>query len=315
MVFRILSEPRYDQAFGVGFSGTAVSNEKKIRLTAADELRRPDRFLPSARVRLYLADHGGDILLHKAAKKAFDELGLKGKDVLIVSGIGCWGKADDYINSNALHVTHGRALSFATGAKAANPELTVVALMGDGDGATIGGNHLIHTARRNMDITAVIVNNLNYGMTGGQYSATTPSGAFTSTSIGGNPERGFDLCDLLTAAGANYVARETVANGQVLKNRIKAGIGKKGFSVIEAMSPCTTLFGPKNKMKEPVAMLKQLKEKGLSRAKFDAMEHAAEQGFFVVGVHTDKNADDFSTRYEAARARIVGGKGGGHGEV
>ena len=132
---------------------------------------------------MWCAGCGNGIVLN-ALLCAMDELELKKENVLVVTGIGCWGKADDYIAANALHVTHGRALAFATGAKAANPELNVIVLMGDGDGTTIGGNHLIHTARRNMDLTAIIVNNLNYGMTGGQYSATTPSGAITSTSIG-----------------------------------------------------------------------------------------------------------------------------------
>jgi 2-oxoglutarate ferredoxin oxidoreductase subunit beta len=191
--------------------------------------------------------------------------------------------------------------------------LNVVALMGDGDGATIGGNHLIHSARRNMDLTAIIVNNYNYGMTGGQYSATTPAGAFTSTSIGGNPERSFDLAGLLVAAGANYFARETVAQGQLLKKRIKKAITKKGFSVVEAISPCTTLFGPKNKMKDPVTMLRQLKEKGISQTKFKAMENAGEQGFFPTGEFADRDDADFSARYEEARARIMSRKGGGNG--
>lgn len=182
--------------------------------------------------------------------------------------------------------------------------------MGDGDGTTIGGNHLIHTARRNMDLTAIIVNNLNYGMTGGQYSATTPNGAITSTSVGGNPERGFDVCDLVRAAGANFVARESVTSGMRLKNRIVAGIQKKGFSLIEAMSPCSTLFGPRNKMKQPVDMLRNLKEKAVSQAKFDSIENAADLGYFVTGVIADKDVHDFNTRYEAERAVITAAKGG-----
>ena len=113
--------------------------------------------------------------------RAFEELEYEPNQVVVVTGIGCWGKADNYLLTSALHVTHGRALAYATGVKAANPDLHVVALMGDGDGATIGGNHLIHSARRNMDLTAVIVNNFNYGMTGGQQSAMTPAGRITST--------------------------------------------------------------------------------------------------------------------------------------
>jgi len=257
---------------------------------------------------MWCAGCGNGIVLN-ALLCAMDELNLKKEDVLVVTGIGCWGKADDYISANALHTTHGRALTFATGAKAANPNLHVIVLMGDGDGTTIGGNHLIHTARRNMDLTAIIVNNLNYGMTGGQYSATTPNGAITSTSVGGNPERGFDVCDLVRAAGANFVARESVTSGMRLKNRIVAGIQKK-FSLIEAMSPCSTLFGPRNKMKQPVDMLRNLKEKAVSQAKFDSIENAADLGYFVTGVIADKDVHDFNTRYEAERAVITAAKGG-----
>ena len=258
---------------------------------------------------MWCAGCGNGIVLN-ALLCAMDELNFKKEEVLIVTGIGCWGKADDYIMANALHVTHGRALTYATGAKAANPKLNVIVLMGDGDGTTIGGTHLIHTARRNMDLTAIIVNNLNYGMTGGQYSATTPNGAITSTSIGGNPERGFDVCDLVRAAGANFVARESVTSGMRLKNRIVAGIQKKGFSLIEAMSPCSTLFGPRNKMKQPVDMLRNLKEKAVSQAKFDSIENAADLGYFVTGVIADKDVHDFNTRYEAERAVITAAKGG-----
>ena len=258
---------------------------------------------------MWCAGCGNGIVLN-ALLCAMDELNLKKEDVLVVTGIGCWGKADDYISANALHTTHGRALTFATGAKAANPNLHVIVLMGDGDGTTIGGNHLIHTARRNMDLTAIIVNNLNYGMTGGQYSATTPNGATTSTSVGGNPERGFDVCDLVRAAGANFVARESVTSGMRLKNRIVAGIQKKGFSLIEAMSPCSTLFGPRNKMKQPVDMLRNLKEKAVSQAKFDSIENAEDLGYFATGVIADKDVHDFNTRYEAERAVITAAKGG-----
>ena len=257
---------------------------------------------------MWCAGCGNGIVLN-ALLCAMDELELKKENVLVVTGIGCWGKADDYIAANALHVTHGRALAFATGAKAANPELNVIVLMGDGDGTTIGGNHLIHTARRNMDLTAIIVNNLNYGMTGGQYSATTPSGAITSTSIGGNPERGFDVCGLVRMAGANYVARESVSSGMRLKNRITAGIKKKGFSLIEAMSPCSTLFGPRNKMRQPVEMLRNLKEKAVSQAKFDSIENAEDQGYFVAGVIADRDHQDFNTRYEVEREVIMAARG------
>ena len=252
---------------------------------------------------------GGGVVLG-ALLRAFEELQYQKNEVVVVTGIGCWGKADDYLTTNALHTTHGRALAFATGVKAANPKLHVVVLVGDGDGATIGGNHLIHSARRNMDLTTIMVNNYNYGMTGGQYSATTPANSITSTSAAGNPEREFDICKLVEAAGANYVARETIYNGRLLQKRIKETLCKKGFSFVEAISPCTTLFGPKNKMKNPLDMLRWLKEKGVTSAQYAQMENAEENGYFATGKLVDKNAPDFLTRYAqvwtGAQARLGG---------
>jgi 2-oxoglutarate ferredoxin oxidoreductase subunit beta len=180
--------------------------------------------------------------------------------------------------------------------------------MGDGDGATIGGNHLIHTARRNMDITGILVNNYNYGMTGGQNSATTPAGSFTSTTVYGNPEPAFDICSLVAAAGANYVARETVANGARLKARIKEALSCEGFGFVEAIGPCTTLFGPKNSMKRPVEMIRWLKEKGVSPARFDAIEGAAAKGYFTVGKLVERDKPGFVAMYGQVRERARGCK-------
>jgi 2-oxoglutarate ferredoxin oxidoreductase subunit beta len=255
---------------------------------------------------MWCAGCGNGVVLGALAR-AFEELDLAPEDIVAVTGIGCWGKADDYLAVNALHTTHGRALAYATGVKAANPKLHVVALMGDGDGATIGGNHLIHSARRNMPLTAIIVNNYNYGMTGGQFSATTPANAFTSTSVGSNPERAFDICELARAAGANYVARETSAAGMKLKNRIKEALEAPGFSLVEAISPCTTQFGPKNNMRRPVDMFEWLKAKGLPASKYDKMVHPEQEGFFKTGVLVNRDAPDFITRYEAMRSRMQAG--------
>ncbi len=246
----------------------------------------------------------GNGITVKAIACALENLRLDPRKIVMVSGIGCWGKADDYFTCNALHTTHGRALAYASGVKGANPELTVIVLMGDGDGTTIGGNHLLHAARRNMDLTAVLVNNYNYGMTGGQASATTPHDALTSTSVLGNPERSIDVCSLAEVAGANYVARETVAQGMRLSKRIQEAIANKGFSLVEVASPCTTLFGPKNKMKRPVEMLRWLREKGVSSARFDKLENAAELGYFKVGKFVDRQAPDFNTSYEVMRSRL-----------
>ena len=252
----------------------------------------------------------GDGIALRSLLRAFEELQYEPNQVVVVTGIGCWGKADNYLLTSALHVTHGRALAYATGVKAANPDLHVVVLMGDGDGATIGGNHLIHSARRNIDLTAVIINNFNYGMTGGQQSAMTPAGRITSTTSYGNPERAFDLCALAAAAGANYVARETIYNGLALKNRIREALVKKGFSLVEVISPCATLYGPNNKMNAPVEMLRWLKEKGVPAAKYEKLTDLEAEGYFLTGKLVDKNVPDFSARYREIQLRLQNGSAG-----
>lgn len=246
-----------------------------------------------------------------ALLRAFEELHYSRQDVVVVTGIGCWGKADDYLLTNALHGTHGRALAFATGIKAFKPELKVVVLMGDGDGVTIGGNHFIHSARRNIDLTAIVVNNLNYGMTGGQVSGTTPADSRTSTTSFGNPERSFDICALADVSGANYVARGTVYHGRKLQNVIKEALTKKGFSLVEAVSPCPTHFGRNNKMKSPLEMLRFLKEKGIPREKFDRLTDAEQDGCFAIGKLVDKDIPDFNSRYDEIRARAQSAGEGG----
>jgi 2-oxoglutarate ferredoxin oxidoreductase subunit beta len=237
--------------------------------------------------------------------RSFEKLGYTDQDTVIVSGIGCWGKGDDYVTTNALHVTHGRALSFATGIKAAKPNLHVVVLMGDGDGVTIGGNHFIHSARRNIDLTAIVVNNFNYGMTGGQFSATTPSDYITSTTAYGNPERDFNICTLAEAAGANYIGRSTIYHGRLLETLIKEALTKKGFSLIEVFSACPTHFGKNNKMKAPVEMLRWFKQKSLTKDKYEKLSEEEQANSFLVGKLVDKDAPDFNTRYEEIRKKAM----------
>ena len=166
-------------------------------------------YLKTEKFPLFWCPGCGNGVVLGAIARAFAELDLTRENTVVVTGIGCWGKADDYVTTNSFHGTHGRALAFGTGIKLANPQLDVVVLMGDGDGVTIGGNHFIHAARRNVDVTAIVVNNLNYGMTGGQYSATTPETRITFTSRLGHIEQGFDICKLAEAAGAPFVARAT----------------------------------------------------------------------------------------------------------
>lgn len=240
-----------------------------------------------------------------ALLRAFEELGYKNRDTVVVTGIGCWGKADDYLVTNALHVTHGRALAFATGIKAFNAKLNVVVLMGDGDSVTIGGNHFIHAARRNIDLTAIVVNNFNYGMTGGQVSGTTPGGRYTITTPFGNPERELDICALAGVAGANYVARGTVYHGWELKNNMKEALTKKGFSMMEVFSPCPTHFGKINGMKTALEMLRWLKEKALQVEEYNRLNSPEKEDYFVIGKLVDRDAPDFNTRYEEIRASAL----------
>lgn len=240
----------------------------------------------------------GDGIVLGAILKSFAKLQYDKRNTVVVTGIGCWGKADDYINTNTFHGTHGRALAFATGIKLANPKLKVIALMGDGDGATIGGNHLIHAARRNVDITAIVVNNFNYGMTGGQYSGTTPENSYTTTSRYGHIEPGFDLCKLADAAGAPYVARGSVYNVIQLQKFIEEGLEKKGFSFIEAVSTCPTHFGRLNGMKGAPGMMRWIKDNSISIAAAEKLSPEDREKKFILGKFADKYIPDYSTKYQ-----------------
>jgi 2-oxoglutarate/2-oxoacid ferredoxin oxidoreductase subunit beta len=238
-----------------------------------------------------------------ALLRAFEELDYGTTDTVVVTGIGCTGKADDYLVTNALHTTHGRALAYATGIKAFKPQLKVVAIMGDGDSVTIGGNHFIHAARRNIDVTAIVLNNLNYGMTGGQVSGTTPEWAVTSTTAFGNPEREFDICALAETAGANYVARCTPDQGWEMKEIMKQALCKKGFSLVEVISPCPTHYGRNNEMKETPEMLRWLGERALPVERYRKLPGPERKNHFPVGTLVDRDEPDFNTRYDVIRAR------------
>ena len=177
-------------------------------------------------------------------------------DICVVSGIGCSGRIAGYIRQDSFHTTHGRAIPFAVGLKLANPKLKVVVFSGDGDLASIGGNHLIHTARRNLDITVLCINNFIYAMTGGQLAPTTPPTAIDTTSPYGNYERPFNLPALATACGAVYVARWTALHVRRLTTSISEALQKKGFSFVEIICPCTTLYARKNKLGSGLDLMK-----------------------------------------------------------
>ncbi len=185
--------------------------------------------------------------------------------VTVVSGIGCSGRTAGYVRLDSFHTTHGRAIPFATGLKLANPELKVVVFSGDGDLIAIGGNHFIHAARRNLDITVICVNNLNYGMTGGQVGPTTPIISRTSTSPYGNYDPPFNLPYLAAASGAVYVARWTVLHARRLERAIIEALNKRGFSFVEVISPCPTLYGRMNRLGTGLDMLRYYREKSVIR--------------------------------------------------
>jgi len=257
-----------------------------------------DDYLVKEKLPLFWCAGCGNGNVLGALVRSFARLQLDKNKTVVVTGIGCWGKADDYISTNTFHGTHGRALGFATGIKLANPELKVVVLMGDGDGATIGGNHLIHAARRNVDLTVILVNNLNYGMTGGQYSSTTPENSYTTTSPYSHVEDGFDLCRLVEGAGGTFVARSTVYNIIELQNLITEALNKKGFSFVEAISPCPTHYGRLNGKKTAPEMLNWIKENTITIKQAEKLNDEEKKDKFITGKFVDIDKDDYSTKYE-----------------
>jgi len=192
--------------------------------------------------------------------RAIELNGLKKDEVVVVSGIGCSSRMPGYLDFHTLHTLHGRALAFATGVKMGRPELTVIVPMGDGDALAIGGNHLIHAARRNMDLTAIIMNNSIYGMTGGQYSPMTPFAKKATTAPLGTIEHALDLMELARGAGASFAARTTTYHAKEMIKIIAKAIKHKGFAIVEVMSQCPTYYGRKNKLGSAVDMMKGFKE-------------------------------------------------------
>ena len=201
--------------------------------------------------------------------RAIDECRLDIDKLVFLSGIGCSSRLPGYIDADGLHTTHGRALTFATGIKLAKPELSVIIFTGDGDCAGIGGNHFIHAARRNVDMTVIEINNFNYGMTGGQTSPTTPVGGLTTTSPYGSFEQPFDLAELAKGAGASFVARWIPSYAYETIACIKKALLKKGFAFVEILVPCPTSYGKKNKIDDGKEGWDWLKEITILKSAYD----------------------------------------------
>ena len=205
-----------------------------------------DRYVRSKRLPNIWCPGCGIGVVLGAYVNALEKSGIPTSRQLCVSGIGCTGRVSGYLNLDSYHTTHGRAIPFATGLSIVRPDLEISVISGDGDITTIGGNHLIHAARRNVDINVIVVNNLNYGMTGGQHGATTPLGAKTHTSPYGNVESPFNVPALVAAAGASYVARWTTMHATQVQKAILHMMEIEGFAFLEVLSPCPPTFGEFN---------------------------------------------------------------------
>jgi 2-oxoglutarate ferredoxin oxidoreductase subunit beta len=245
----------------------------------------------------------GHGIVMNAIIRAIDKLNLDQDKTVIVSGIGCSSRATGYMNFDTLHATHGRAIPFATGVKLAKPELHVIVITGDGDVAAIGGNHLIHAARRNIDLTVVCFNNAIYGMTSGQYSPMTPTGQFTSTAPYGNIDPPFELCRLVQAAGGSYIARGTAFHVRQLVDLIAKGITNEGFSFIEALSPCPTYYGRRNKLGTGVQMLKWYRDHAVTVVAAEDLGPEDMENKFVIGELYHSPAPEYTTVYQRVIAR------------
>jgi len=228
-------------------------------------------------------------------------------DVAMVSGIGCTGRMAGYIKVDSYHTTHGRAIPFATGLKLARPEGAVLVASGDGDLVAIGGNHFIHAARRNMDLTVICVNNLNYGMTGGQQAPSTPFGAKTTTSQSGSPEEPFDFCQLAAACGAVYVSRWTSIHIRRMTESITRAMLKPGFSFVEVLTACPTSFGRRNRMRTGLDIVNFFHDRSVIKNRIDPREATIDFGeSIVVGEFVDIERPTFSDNYQLIHSKQLG---------
>ena len=268
--------------------------------------------MPSDLVHLYMRiDHlpqiwcpgcGNGVIMRDVAV-AIDELihdeerPINREDIVIVSGIGCSSRAAGYLDFNSIHTTHGRAIAFATGIKMANPKLHVIVLTGDGDCSAIGGNHLIHAARRNLGLTVICFNNDIYGMTGGQYSPTTPNGDKATTAPYVNVDRPFDIANLASGAGASFSARGDVYHARETIDIIKQAILHKGFSLVDVYSICPTYYGRKNKKGDAVEMLKWQKENLVPTARYYSMSEGERADKKLIGILSFNDYPEYTEEY------------------
>jgi 2-oxoglutarate ferredoxin oxidoreductase subunit beta len=239
----------------------------------------------------------GNGVIVKAFVQAIDALGLAKDEVVVVGGIGCSSRVVFYLDFNTMHTTHGRAVAFATGVKMVKPELVVILAMGDGDAVAIGGNHFVHAAKRNIDLTAIIYNNGNYGMTGGQMGPTTETGARTTTTLYGNIERPMDVVELALAAGATYVARTTTYDFQEAPKLIKRAIEHRGFSVVDVLTQCPIFYGRLNRLGDPYKMVHRFKEITVPLPEAREMSQKELEGKIITGEFRHEERPEFVEAY------------------
>jgi 2-oxoglutarate ferredoxin oxidoreductase subunit beta len=277
-----------------------MAEKKKHRMM--EYLR--EEILPTA----FCVGCGGGTVLNAYAH-ALDELQLDKKNMLSVTGIGCssWIPSP-YLECDTLHTTHGRAIAFATGAKVMKPDMHVVVIAGDGDIAGIGGNHLIHAARRNIDMSVFLINNFIYGMTGGQVSPTTPPGVPTTTSPYKNIEYPLNIAEVVAAAGANYVSRWTTYHVFPLMESMQNAIKKKGFSFVEIISQCPVSYGRRVGKRTGQDFLIYFKENSVRVEKAQNMSEDELEGKFVIGKLVERNRKEFTDELGALTKRVQGGE-------
>jgi len=245
----------------------------------------------------------------KCFATAMEETGIDTNKVVVVSGIGCSGRTAGYLKLDGLHTTHGRAIPFAVGLKLSRPELHVVVFSGDGDLVGIGGNHFIHSARRNDDLLVILVNNFIYGMTGGQNAATTPTSAKTSTMPYGNFERPFNLPHLAACCGAPFVARWTALDVRRLTKTMKEALNRKGFRFIEVITPCSTLYARLNKLGDGLSLMQYYRENTVIQHGADTRDTAIDfQGKIICGKFVDVEKPTYQEMMHEHYKRILGEK-------
>ena len=249
----------------------------------------------------------GNGIVTQAILRAIDELDLEMNDFVFVSGIGCsaWIPSPLF-DADTLHTTHGRPIAFATGVKLGLPEKHVMVASGDGDLTAIGGNHLIHAARRNIDLTVVLINNGIYGMTGGQTAPTTPRGLKTITNPYGTLEHTFDISRMVAAAGASFVARWTTFHPRQMTRSIKKGIQKKGFALIEAVSQCPVQYGKVSKLGKAVDILRYFKENSIKVNKAKDLSPEELEGKIVIGEFVDTEKAELTEEWERLKFALMG---------